>query len=190
MKKVVIFGLLIVCTSMQLNAMEEKKKDALTFTVAQKGEDLSEYREILLKVYAEYVTDPTLREPLKESLHKPFAVLSNWIGQKGKRFIKTQDGQTPVGFLTLEALNEEETHIAFHQSPLLPQYLNNIPQYFACVKKEFPHAKVVYTACSDKVTKMQQLVKKLGFVEDASYQPSKELIPNPAGFMGYKKSLE
>lgn len=188
MKKVMLFGLLISSIMLQLNAME--KKAALTFSVAQKGEDLSAYKAILLKVYAEYATNPALKEPLKESLAKPFAVLQSWIGQKGKRFMKAHDGQTPVGFLTLEALNEDETHIAFHQSPLLPEYLDNIPQYFACVKKEFPHAKVVYTACSNRVTKMQELVKKLGFVEDATYLPSKELVPNSAGFVGYKKSLE
>lgn len=187
MKKVVMSGLFITMAFSTLNAMEETKKSALlTFTVAKKDEDLSIYKEILLNVYPEYAT----KEPMKESLSRSFAILTSWIGQKGKLFIKAQDGQTPVGYLTLESLNEEGTHIAFHQSPLLPQYLNRIPEYFGHVKKEFPHAQTVYTACSDKYSKMQELIKKLGFVEDTSYVPNKELIPNPVGFVGYRKLLE
>lgn len=193
MKKIVAIVLLISCTHLYLAAMEEQK-NALTFIKAQKDEDLSAYKEILLKVYPEYATDPVRKEALKDSLSKSFAVLTSWIGKKGNLFIKvldySNDNQRPVGFLTLEALNKDETHIAFHQSPLLPEYLDRIQQYFECAKKEFPHAKMVYTAASDKVTKMQDLIKKLGFVEDASYLPNKELVPNPAGFVGYKKSLE
>lgn len=126
---------------------------------------------------------------MKESLSKTFGVLASRIGQTGKRFIKVQDGNTPVGFLTLESLNADNTEIAFHQSPLLPAYIHKSAEYFACAKREFPHAKCVFTSCSDRVSKMQELVQKLGFVEAPEYLPSKELVPNPAGFKGYKKSL-
>lgn len=185
MKKVIFSALLIAFAP--LNAMEEK---ALTFTRAQHGDDLSAYKEILLKVYPEYAANSAIKEYIKEVLPRSLAVLTTWIGQKGKLFIKAQDNETPVGFITLESLNEEATHIAFHQSPLLPEHLDKISQYFDQVKKEFPHAKVVYTACSDKVPKMQELVKRLGFIEDSNYLPTKELVPNPVGFQGYRKSLE
>ncbi len=189
MKKMLILSLLVSC--LHLAAMEEKgKAKLLTFVKAQKGEDLSAYQDILLKVYPKYANSEGIAEHLRESLKGPFAVLASWVGQKGKCFIKVQDGQTPVGFLTIEALDEEGTQVAFHQSPLLPEHLDKVGQYFAYTKQEFPHAKEVYAACSDKVNKMKEFVKALGFVEDANYLPTKELIPNPAGFQGYKKSLE
>lgn len=189
MKKMLILGLLVSC--FQLVAMEETgKAKLLTFVKAQKGEDLTAYQEILLDVYPEYANNREIKAYLQEALKRQFAILAGWAGQKGKCFIKAHDGQTPVGFLTLEALNEDETEIAFHQSPLLTDYLDKAPQYLDQVKNEFPRAKVIFTSCSDKVTRMQKFIKSLGFHEDPNYLPSKEIVPNPMGFQGYKKSLE
>ena len=119
-----------------------------------------------------------------------FATLTNWIGQKGKLFVKVHDGQKPVGFLTLESLDEQNTRIAIHHSPFLPEYLAKAHQFLGeQVKAQFPQAKTIYSSASGKAPKLQELVKSLGFEQDDSYKPNSELVPDSNGFVGYKKIL-
>ncbi len=189
MKNLMILGLLASFASANY-AMEAAKNAAkLTFTKAQPGEDLTAYKEILLKVYPEFV-EPKFKEPIKEALVVRFATLAGWVGKKGKVFVKIEDQGKPVGFTTFEALDEDNTQIAFHHSPLLPEYIGQFQKHFDSVKTEFPHAQVVFTSVSDKAPKLQAIIRSIGFVEDASYVANKEIVPNPEGFQGYKKSLE
>ena len=60
---------------------------------------------------------------------------------------------------------------------------------FSLIKREFPNAKAAFASCTDKVDMLTALIKQMGFVEDDSYVPNKELVPNPAGYIGYRKDL-
>jgi hypothetical protein len=90
MKRLAIVGLLISFATL-IHAMEgEKKEKLLTFIKAQKGEDLSTYQAILLKVYPTFV-DSDNKQKINESILNRFTILSNWIGQKNKLFVKIED---------------------------------------------------------------------------------------------------
>jgi hypothetical protein len=67
--------------------------------------------------------------------------------------------------------------------------MDQFHQHIEFIKREFPHAKEAFT--SARSPKMQELIKKLGFIEDKTYVPNKELISDfDTGFVGYKKVLE
>lgn len=162
----------------------------LQFNAAQKGENLDEYKEILLKVYPEFATDHTMKLAIKALLVSRFAIILKWVGTEQHKFVKITDGQKPVGFLTLEALDKEKTRIAIHHSPLLPAYLAKAKEFLAeQVKAQFPNAKTIYSSASGKAPKLQELVKNLGLEQDDSYKPNSELVPDSTGFVGYKKNL-
>lgn len=163
----------------------------LQFNAAQKGENLDEYKEILLKVYPEFATDHTMKLAIKALLASRFAIILKWIGNDQHKFVKITDGQKPVGFLTLEALDKEKTRIAIHHhSPFLPAYLAKAKEFLAeQVKAQFPNAKAIYSSASGKAPKLQELVKSLGFEQDDSYKPNSELVPNSNGFVGFRKNI-
>jgi len=97
--------------------------------------------------------------------------------------------------LTLESLDDEETHVAFHQSPLLPEYKSAYSRFFECVKKEFPQAKKVSTNCSSKLPKLQRMIEQFGFEEDESYVLNEEFAAvfdaeDLKDFTGYTKELD
>lgn len=162
----------------------------LQFSAAQQGENLDEYKEILLKVYPEFATDHTMKLAIKALLVSRFAIILKWIGNEQHKFVKITDGQKPVGFLTLEALDKEKTKIAIHHSPLLPPYLAKAHEFLAeQVKAQFPNAKAMYSSASGKAPKLQELVKSLGFKQDDSYKPNPELVPDSNAFVGFRKDL-
>lgn len=189
MKRLILLSL-AVSWPFALSAMEAKKNKLLTFKTAQKGDYLGKYKEILLEVYPTFATDKSMAGPIKVSLFARFEVLTGWIGQKGKLFVTIQDEGKPVGFMSLEALNEENTRIAIHHSPILPEYQAEFRQHFDYVKKVFPHAKEIFTSASNRAAGLQALVEKMGFNKDPYYVPNKELVPDATGFTGYRRSLE
>lgn len=184
MKKItVLFCSSIIFMQLSLTAQ-------LQFSAAQKGENLEAYKEILLKVYPEFATDHTMKMAIKVLLASRFAIILNWVGREQHKFVKITDGQQPVGFLTLEALDKEKTKIAIHHSPLLPAYLAKAKEFLAeQVKAQFPNAKTMYSSASGKAPKLQELVKSLGFQQDDSYKPNPELVPDSAGFVGFRKDI-
>ena len=163
----------------------------LTFVSAKKGEDLSKYKEILIQVYLN-ITAPEIEEYITAALDKNFPILTNWIGDKGKRFIKILDDEKKVGCVTLEALDDTETHIALHHSALLPGYIAAYQQCFDCVKNEFPNAKAVSTSCSSKLPLLQAKIKALGFKKDDSYKLNEEISEGMevTDLIGYTKNLD
>lgn len=186
MKRIIVLALL--CSASIVTAMD-KKEAQLTFTRAQKGEDLTAYKAVLLQVYPAFAT-PETKDIITKTLDSRFAVILGWLGNERHRFVKIQDKEQPVGFLTLEALDQFETKIAIHHSPLLPAYLEKIKSFLEQqIKTEFPNAKMLYSSASGKAPKLQELVKSLGFEQDDTYKPSSELVPDSTGFVGYKKNL-
>jgi hypothetical protein len=183
-----LLALTLLC-SLQLAAMD-KAEAKLNFSVAQKGEDLSAYKAVLLKIYPEFAKDEAGKEAIKKLCEVRFAVILSWLGKEQHRFIKVQDGQQPVGFLTLEALDKEKTRIGIHHSPLLPAYLAKAKEFLAeQVKVQFPHAKTMYSSASGAAPKLQELVKSLGFEQDDTYKPNSELNPDSTGFVGFRKNI-
>lgn len=185
-----ILALALLCSaSLQITAMD-KTAAKLNFSIAQKGEDLTAYKAVLLQIYPQFAQDEAGKEAIKKLCEVRFAVILNWLGQPQHRFVKVQDGQQPVGFLTLEALDKEKTRIAIHHSPLLPVYLAKAKEFLAeQVKAQFPNAKTMYSSASGKAPKLQELVKSLGFKQDDTYKPNSELVPDSNGFVGFKKDL-
>ncbi len=183
-----ILALTLLC-SLQLAAMD-KAEAKLNFSIAQKGEDLTAYKAVLLQIYPQFAQDEAGKETIKKLCEVRFAVILNWLGKPEHRFVKVQDGQTPVGFLTLEALDNEKTRIAIHHSPLLPVYLAKAKEFLAeQVKAQFPQAKTMYSSASGAAPKLQALVKSLGFKQDETYKPNSELVPDSAGFVGFRKDI-
>lgn len=174
----------LLCIS--LFAMEyESKIGKLTFTLAQKDEDLSVYEAIAINRFLPYFKTPDEKERIEKSLKRQFPILVSWIGQKGRLFIKVEKQLMPYGFLTLQALNNDETKITFNLS-IIPD-LEDMGEYIDCVKERFPHIKSLYTYARNQ--SLADYQKKLGFIKDDSYVPNKELIPDPAGFFGFRKDF-
>src|SRR5579872_7259285 len=153
MKAKLFLGASLFLGSTQIVAMNENaadKKDAVSnivFVAAEKGEDLSGYKELVAKVYSGHTKEGS-EDYTRRIIEKTFPVLAAWAGQKGKRFVKVLDGEKPVGFTTLKALTDDETHIAMAQSPLLPEYAGHYAKYLTCVKAQFPNATKVSVTCS------------------------------------------
>ena len=187
MKKAVMLsiGLLIGCLNVMLYCMDEKQP---IFVLAKQGEDLSAYKEILTDAYLRH-TNPGEEECTRTSIERRFPLLTSWIGQEGKRFIKILDNEEPVGFLTLEGL-DDPTRIAVHASPILPEYAGWYPLCFDRIKQEFPKAKTVSTTCPPKLAKLLEIIKKLGFEQDDSYTCNEELAAGRQDLVGYTKKLD
>lgn len=185
-----ILALALLCSaSMQITAID-KAAVKLNFTVAKEGDDLAAYKAVLLQIYPQFAQDEAGKEAIKKLCEVRFAVILNWLGKPQHRFVKVQDGQTPVGFLTLEALDKENTRIAIHHSPLLPAYLAKAKEFLVeQVKAQFPQAKTIYSSASGAAPKLKALVKSLGFKEDRTYQPNSELVPDSTGFVGYSQNI-
>ena len=90
--------------------MDSHGNKKLKFVAAKKGENLSTYKEILDKVYLKNA-EPGYETYIQETIAKTYPILISWIGNKGNRFMKILDGEQPIGFLTVAALDEDETNI-------------------------------------------------------------------------------
>jgi len=178
-------GLLIGCLSGMLHCMDEKKP---TFVPAKQGEDLSAYKKIFNDAYLRHANQGE-EEHVRTSIDRSFLILTSWIGQEGKRFIKILDNEEPVGFLTLEAL-DDPTRIAVHASPILPEYACWYSLCFERMKQEFSKAKTVSTSCSPRLAKLLEIIKKLGFEQDDSYTYNEELAAGRQDLVGYTKKLD
>lgn len=197
MKSSIMIGILIA-SIFSVHAMDKAKEEVvLTFSQAQQGEQLDAYKKILFSVYTEFLYTElensshsldTLTQTIHEKLNGDFAILLGWIGKKGKQFVKIDHAGAPVGFTILESLNDADTQIAIHHSPLLPGYKKFYSQHIKYVKEQYPQVKEIFA--SAKAPALQALVRSLGFVEDNSHIPNKEIVPDPAGFIGFKKSIE
>lgn len=184
------YGLLIaggVAVPVYAADQAEQPKPAFQFEAAQPGEDLSRFRNILERAYGKLVQEGK-EEALHTSIDTNFPKVCNWVGQKGKRFIKVHQGEEAVGFFTFEALDDAETKVAIHMSPVLKReaYQHVIPQ----IKAQFPHATKVSTAASEELVHMHAIIKAFGFKEDPEYKVTKELSLDHLGKMiGYSRDI-
>lgn len=182
-----VLGLLTSLVGVSLNAMEEASKvDKLTFILAQKGEDLSIYEAIAINRFLAYFSTVDGKERMEKSIKRQFPILVSWIGEKGKLFIKVKKQENPYGFLTLQSLDEEETRITFNLSVI--QESKYMHQYIDFIREQFPQIRSLFTYARNQ--RIQEYQSKLGFVEDDSYVPNPELIPDPTDFNGFRKDFD
>jgi len=175
--------LLISSVGVSLKAMEEESKiDKLTFILAQKGEDLSVYENIAIKRFLTFFDTAEGKERMETSIKRQFPILVRWIGQKGKLFIKILKQENPYGFLTLQALDDEGKRITFNLS-VIPD-TKYMSECIDCVRENFPRIRILFTYARNEHLSEKQA--QLGFAKDDSYVPNPELIPDPAGFHGFR----
>ena len=112
-------------------------------------------------------------------------------GEKS-RVIGVLDGEEAIGFLTLEALDKEETRIAVHLSGLLPAYEGWYSLCLDYIKKTlFPRTKSVSIACPSTFEELQDLLERLGFEQDDLYTSSGVLTPVIPGLLvGFTKKFD
>ena len=191
MKKNILAILFFAFPVASLNAMDrEEKKEAektkLTFVAAKPGENLDQYRDILMSEYLKMTTEEK-KEDVSKTLEKTFPQLKSFIWAK-YNIIKILSGNDPVGFFSFEILNDEATIIALHVLPVLEKYSHNAySQLINWTKKEFPNAHTINTPCLSCMPKLREKIMKHGFVEDVPC--TKELYPS-GGIPGYSLYLK
>ena len=192
MKKSVMFAfvLFIGCLSVRLNCMDGSKPK---FVQLKSGEDLSACKPILIKAFLHFANQDE-KAGIANSIDTNFLTVDVEKCMHGEksRVIGVLDGEKAIGFLTLAALDKEETRIAVHLSGLLPAYEDWYPLCLNYIEKTlFPKTKFVSIACPSKFVKLEALLKRLGFEQDDSYTSSIVLNPViPDLLVGFTKKFD
>jgi hypothetical protein len=170
-----------------LSAMEKEEGTAqLTFITAHYGENLDEYRDILLREYVKFVKGEDV-EIFKDFLKDfVFPKIQKLIGDRW-RIVKILSENDPIGFFSFKRLDNEGKRIGLCFSPVPEEYRVDIClQLKECAKKEFPNAIVLYTTCPTSMPVLKDRIEACGFKEHQNEGFFPELNPSkdiPAYFL-------